>query len=85
MKQYEKMTVPNPPAPTDGEQSSLKRSEESITQFDEDCNNVFSDEAKSPLPSSYLPAYPRPQETRRRVFPGRHRETGFSMAGRNPV
>ena len=47
MKQYEKMTVPNPPAPTDGEQSSLKRSEKSITQFDEDCNNEFSDEVKS--------------------------------------
>lgn len=42
MSAHEKMTVPLPPAPTDGEQSFLNGSTSTITQFDEKCNSDFS-------------------------------------------
>ncbi len=43
MSAYEKMTVPLPSAPTDGEQSFLNGSENTLAQFGEKCNNDFSE------------------------------------------
>lgn len=44
MQTHEKMTVPNPPAPTDGEQSFRNDATNSIAQFVENCNTEFSEE-----------------------------------------
>ena len=44
MQTHEKMTVPNPSAPTDGEQSFRNEATDSIAQFVENCNTELSEE-----------------------------------------
>ena len=44
MQTHEKMTVPNPSAPTDGEQSFRNDATTSIAQYVEKCNTEFSEE-----------------------------------------
>ena len=75
MQTHEKMTVPNPPAPTDGEQSFRNDATTSIAQYVEKCNTEFSEEEYDNFLSriqdpSYLPTMSM-QELYSTTFAGR--------------
>ncbi len=75
MQTHEKMTVPNPPAPTDGEQSFRNDATTSIAQYVEKCNTEFSEEEFDSFLSriqdpSYLPTMSM-QELYSTTFAGR--------------
>lgn len=75
MQTHEKMTVPNPSAPTDGEQSFRNDATNSISQFVENCNTDFSEEEYDSFLSriqdpSYLPTMSM-QELYSTTFAGR--------------
>lgn len=75
MQTHEKMTVPNPPAPTDGEQSFRNDATTSIAQYVEKCNTEFSEEEYDSFLSriqdpSYLPTMSM-QELYSTTFAGR--------------